>query len=228
MPTALRIPQRKPFCPLAVRIKLEDTARFSSAALSDTFRARAIDTYIFLPSGEKTMHRVPVSAARTNLRARDVPRVAGPGPRALRSPLTIWKSNHAISIRDGTKTPGRRRVDQKRSRTFCSGLCAKISSDVGLPSPLGIAQHLDLIGATLYTKMSPFGALSRNRGSRNPVAYNSILNPGGTLVRFSWPVYDTRPINREDIRTWHRQILTVFLRVTPAHRLSNHPLRLCR
>src|SRR5262245_19411826 len=29
--------------------------------------------------------------------------------------------------------------------------------------------------------MSPFGALSRNRGSRKPVAYNSILNPGGTL-----------------------------------------------
>src|SRR5262249_12345552 len=29
--------------------------------------------------------------------------------------------------------------------------------------------------------MSPFGAVRRNRGSRNPVAYNSILNPGGTL-----------------------------------------------
>jgi hypothetical protein len=26
-------------------------------------------------------------------------------------------------------------------------------------------------------------------------------------LRFSWPVYDTRPINREDIRTWRRQIL---------------------
>ena len=30
-------------------------------------------------------------------------------------------------------------------------------------------------------KMSPFGALRRNRGSRKPLAYNSILNPGGTL-----------------------------------------------
>src|SRR5215471_13163037 len=29
--------------------------------------------------------------------------------------------------------------------------------------------------------MSPFGAVNRNRGSRNPLAYNSILNPGGTL-----------------------------------------------
>ena len=29
--------------------------------------------------------------------------------------------------------------------------------------------------------MSPFGALSRNRGSRKPVAYNSALNPSGTL-----------------------------------------------
>src|SRR5437867_7483817 len=29
--------------------------------------------------------------------------------------------------------------------------------------------------------MSPFGAVRRNRGSRNPVAYNSILNPGGTF-----------------------------------------------
>jgi len=29
--------------------------------------------------------------------------------------------------------------------------------------------------------MSPFGALRRNRGSRKPLAYKSILNPGGTL-----------------------------------------------
>src|SRR5215472_701627 len=29
--------------------------------------------------------------------------------------------------------------------------------------------------------MSPSGAVNRNRGSRNPLAYNSILNPGGTL-----------------------------------------------
>jgi hypothetical protein len=26
-------------------------------------------------------------------------------------------------------------------------------------------------------------------------------------LRFSWPGYDTRPINRESIRTWRRQIL---------------------
>src|SRR5262249_55318398 len=29
--------------------------------------------------------------------------------------------------------------------------------------------------------MSPFGAVRRNRGSRKPAAYNSTLNPGGTL-----------------------------------------------
>src|SRR5262249_52510413 len=33
--------------------------------------------------------------------------------------------------------------------------------------------------------MSPFGAVSRNRGSRKPLAYNSILKPGGTFGRAS-------------------------------------------
>src|SRR4029450_7604305 len=73
--------------------------------------------------------------------------------------------------------------------------------------------------------MSPFGALRRNRGSRNPVANNSILNPGGTLGCAS----DGRSTTRERLiarafelgggKSW-----TVILRVTPGASLVQSPI----
>ena len=56
--------------------------------------------------------------------------------------------------------------------------------------------------------MSPFGAQSRNRGSRKPAGvqfdFESRRNFG---LRVRWPVYNARPINCESIRTRRRQIL---------------------
>ena len=50
--------------------------------------------------------------------------------------------------------------------------------------------------------------MSRNRGSRKPAAYNSILNPGGTLGCASGGrIHNVRSINCESIRTRRRQIL---------------------
>ena len=56
--------------------------------------------------------------------------------------------------------------------------------------------------------MSPFGAREQEsriaKSSRVQFDFEPRWNFG---LRFSWPVYDTRPINRESIRTWRRQIL---------------------
>src|SRR5947199_82042 len=63
-------------------------ARSASAALSETFEREPMETYIFLPSGEKTMSRVQCPPLRR--RAAPPERRAAncsAGPRALRSPL---------------------------------------------------------------------------------------------------------------------------------------------
>src|SRR5205814_9199655 len=62
-------------------------ARFSSAALSDTFEREPIDTYIFLPSGEKTMHRVQCPPPRNKPPGERCAASCWAGPRAFRSPL---------------------------------------------------------------------------------------------------------------------------------------------
>src|SRR5205823_11039934 len=64
--------------------------------------------------------------------------------------------------------------------------------------------------------MSPFGAVSRNRGSRNPVAYNSTLKPGGTMGCTSGGRSATR--GRLIERTFELgggKSCTVILRLTP-------------
>src|SRR5204863_646 len=62
-------------------------ARFSSEALSDTFEREPIDTYIFLPSGEKTISRVQCPPPRINPPGERCAASCWAGPRALRSPL---------------------------------------------------------------------------------------------------------------------------------------------
>src|SRR5436190_21798831 len=64
--------------------------------------------------------------------------------------------------------------------------------------------------------MSPFGAVSRNRGSRNPEAYNSILNPGGTLGCASAGRSTTRArLIARAFEPGGGKSRTVILRVTP-------------
>src|SRR6266478_3797611 len=73
--------------------------------------------------------------------------------------------------------------------------------------------------------MSPFGAVSRNRGSRNPPAYKSILNPVGTLSC----AFAGRPMTRGRLiaRTFELgggKSATVILRRTPGASLVQSPI----
>src|SRR6478735_9304255 len=73
--------------------------------------------------------------------------------------------------------------------------------------------------------MSPFGAVSRNRGSRNPVAYNSILNPGGTLGCASAGRSTTRArLIASAFEPGGGKSCTVILRVTPGASLVQSPI----
>src|SRR2546423_7349593 len=122
--------------------------------------------------------------------------------------ITIRKSNHAISIRDVQKlrvVAGWIKSDPER---FVQGLLCKNFGDVGLAIVVGIAQHLDLIGATLYNEdvaircAEQESRIAKSRGVQ--FDFEPRRNFG---LRVSWPVYDARPINCESIRTRWRQIL---------------------
>src|SRR6266446_2572722 len=122
--------------------------------------------------------------------------------------ITIRKSNHAISIPDVQKlrvVAGWIKSDPER---FVQGLLCKNFGEVGLAIAVGIAQYLDLIGATLYNEDVAIRCGEQEsriaKSSRVQFDFEPRWNFG---LRFSWPVYDTRPINREDIRTCRRQIL---------------------
>src|SRR5262245_5066529 len=73
--------------------------------------------------------------------------------------------------------------------------------------------------------MSPFGAVRRNRGSRKPLAYNSILNPGGTLG--STPAGRFTTCARLIARAFELgggKSCTVILRMTPGASLVQSPI----
>src|SRR6478752_939451 len=73
--------------------------------------------------------------------------------------------------------------------------------------------------------MSPFGALSRNRGSRKPLAYNSILNPGGTLGCVSGGRFTTRArLIARAFEPGGGKSCTVILRMTPGASLVQSPI----
>src|SRR5437867_11984841 len=75
-------------------------ARSASAALSETFEREPIETYMFLPSGEKTMSRVqwPPLRRRAAPAERCAPKSSA-GPRAFRSPVAVGETNYAVGIR---------------------------------------------------------------------------------------------------------------------------------
>jgi len=80
-------------------------ARSASAALSESFEREPMETYIFLPSGEKMMSRVQCPPLRSRAGATRKPRcqLFGAGPRALRSPLRLRNRIKAVSIRNVQK-----------------------------------------------------------------------------------------------------------------------------
>src|ERR1700750_3203130 len=73
--------------------------------------------------------------------------------------------------------------------------------------------------------MSPFGAVSRNRGSRNPAAYNSILNPGGTFGGTSAARSTTcAQLIARTFEPGGGRSCTVILRMTPGASLVQSPI----
>src|SRR5436309_9639439 len=73
--------------------------------------------------------------------------------------------------------------------------------------------------------MSPLGAVSRNRGSRNPPAYHSILKPGGT--RSCAPAGRSTTCARLIARIFELgggKSATVILRRTPGASLLQSPI----
>src|SRR5438093_6725729 len=87
-------------------------ARSASAALSETFEREPIETYIFLPSGEKTMSRVqcPPLRRRAAPPERCVPKTSA-GPRALRS------EEHTSELQSLTNLVCRLLLEKKKEST---------------------------------------------------------------------------------------------------------------
>src|SRR5438132_11842898 len=77
--------------------------------------------------------------------------------------------------------------------------------------------------------MSLFGAVSRNRGSRNPPAYNSIVKPGGT--RSCAPAGRSTTCARLIAKIFELgagKSVTVILRRTPGASLVQSPIAACQ
>jgi hypothetical protein len=122
--------------------------------------------------------------------------------------ITIWKSNHAISIPDVHElrvVAGWIKSDPER---FVQIAFCKSFSHIRFAIAVGIAQHLDLIGATLYNEDVAIRCGEQEsriaKSSGVQFDFESRRNFG---LRVSWSVYNVRPINRESIRAWWRQIL---------------------
>src|SRR5882757_1048673 len=121
---------------------------------------------------------------------------------------TVWKSNHAISIPDVQElrvVAGWIKRDPERfvQTAFCKNFV-----HIRFPITVGVPQHLDLIGATLYDEDVAVRCGEQESRIAKSSRVQFDFEPWWNFeLRFSWPGYDTRPINRESIRTWHRQIL---------------------
>jgi hypothetical protein len=73
--------------------------------------------------------------------------------------------------------------------------------------------------------MSPFGAVSRNRGSRNPLANMSILKPGGAFRLASAERATTRGgLIARTFELGGGKSATVILRHTPGASLVQSPM----
>src|SRR5438093_822268 len=122
--------------------------------------------------------------------------------------ITIRKSNHAISIRDVQKLRVVAWWIKSDPERFVQTAFCKNFSDVRLAVAVVIAQHLDLISATLYDEDVAIRCAEQESRIAKSSRVQFDFEPRWNFeLRFSWLVYDTRPINREDIRTWRRQIL---------------------
>src|SRR6185436_8068608 len=130
------------------------------------------------------------------------------GAARLEIAILIRESNHPISIRDVQKLRVVARWIKSDPERFVQTFCCKKFSDVRLAIAVAIAQHLDLIGATLYDEDVAIRCAEKEswiaKSSREQFDFEPRRNFG---LRVRWPVYNARAINCESIRAGWRQIL---------------------
>jgi hypothetical protein len=122
--------------------------------------------------------------------------------------VTIRKSNDAIGIRDVQKlrvVTGWIKSDPER---FVQTAFCKSFVHIRFAIAVGIAQHFDLIGATLYDKdVAIWRAKQESRIAKTTGVQFDFESRRNFGLRVSWPFYNARPINCESVRTRWRQIL---------------------
>jgi len=107
-----------------------------------------------------------------------------------------------------TKTAEHRRVDKRRSRTVLQIVFHKSFSHVRLAITVCIAQHLYLIGATLYNEDVAIRCGEQESRVAKSTGVQFNFEPRWNLeFRVRWPCHDVRPIDCESIRTRRRQVL---------------------
>src|ERR1043166_6876224 len=109
-------------------------------------------------------------------------------PARLHIAIAIGKANHAVSICDVQELRVITRRIKRKSERLVQATIGECLARFSVAAP----NDLDLVGAAFGDEISPFGAPSRNRGSRKPIANMSILNPGGTC--------NSAPAGRSTIR----------------------------
>ncbi len=122
--------------------------------------------------------------------------------------ITIGKSNYAISIRDIQKlrvVAGWIKSDPER---FVQIAFCKSFSHIRFAIAVGVAQHLDLIGAALYNEDVAIRCGEQESRIAKTSGVQFDFEPRRNFgLRVSWPVNNVRPINCESIRARWRQIL---------------------
>jgi len=94
--------------------------------------------------------------------------------------VPIGETNGAVRIRDVQKLGIVTRRVKCNPEWFVQIAFRKYLSDIRLAASFVSRNTLIWLRRLSLTKMSPLGAVSRKRGSRNPLAYSSILKPGRT------------------------------------------------
>src|SRR6266487_4387399 len=192
----------------AVRIKLEDPRAIFFHSLIRHIRARADRHVHFFAIWREDDVARPVTAAAQQPSGREMCRELLGRSARFEIAITIQKSNHAISIRDVQKLRVVAWWIKSDPEWFVQTAFCKSFSHIRFAIAVGIAQRLDLIGSTLYNEDVAIRCAEQESRIAKSSRVQFDFEPRWDFeLRFSWPVYDTRPINREDIRTWRRQIL---------------------
>jgi hypothetical protein len=122
--------------------------------------------------------------------------------------ITIRKSNDAIGVRDVQKLWIIARWIKSDSERFVQIAFCKNFVRIRFAIAVGIAQHLDLVGATLYNEdVAIRSAEQESRIAKTSGVQFNFESRWNFGLCVSWPLQNARAINRESIRARWRQIL---------------------